>query len=107
MAADFSGVRVHTDTEADALARSVSSRAFTHGQDIYFTSGTYAPTTSAGQHLLAHELTHVVQNQQSRGGGSSGPPLIGAANDHTEVEADRTASRVVSALRRQAGSGKE
>jgi hypothetical protein len=59
---DFSGVRVHTDGEADTVARSLQATAFTHGNDIYFSSGTFDPGSESGQHLLAHELTHVVQN---------------------------------------------
>jgi hypothetical protein len=59
--ADFGGVRVHTGGEADQLNRQLSAQAFTHGQDIYMAAGKYAPGTTAGNRLLAHELTHVVQ----------------------------------------------
>jgi hypothetical protein len=59
--ADFSGVRVHTGDEATQLNRKLSAQAFTHGQDIYLGEGRYAPSSSAGKRLLAHELTHVVQ----------------------------------------------
>jgi Domain of unknown function (DUF4157) len=59
--ADFSGVRVHTDSEAVQMNREVNAHAFTNGQDIYFNSGRYDPDTTQGQRLLAHELTHVVQ----------------------------------------------
>ncbi|MEO0934996.1 MAG: DUF4157 domain-containing protein, partial [Cyanobacteria bacterium J06641_2] len=58
--ADFSGVKVHTDGQADVLNRSLNSRAFATGQDIFFKQGEYQPG-SQGQELLAHELTHVVQ----------------------------------------------
>lgn len=58
---DLSAVRLHTDTEADALARDYRAEAFTVGNDIYFASGRYQPDTPAGLNLLAHELTHVVQ----------------------------------------------
>lgn len=58
---DFSGVQIHTDTKAVQLSRSLGARAFTHGSDIYFNSGEYNPAMSKGKHLLAHELTHVVQ----------------------------------------------
>jgi hypothetical protein len=64
---DFSGVRVHTGAEAARSARSVQARAFTVGQDIVFGGGEYAPGTNAGQRLLAHELTHTIQ-QGNRGG---------------------------------------
>ena len=58
---DFSGVKIHADTEADRLTRSIKARAFTIGQDIFFRQGEYTPGSMQGQELLAHELTHVVQ----------------------------------------------
>lgn len=59
--ADFSGVRVHTDAKADSLNRSLQARAFTTGQDIFFRGGEYNPGSGGGKELVAHELTHVVQ----------------------------------------------
>jgi hypothetical protein len=59
--ADFSGVKVHTDGQSDLLNRSIQARAFTTGQDVFFRSGEYNPGSRGGQELLAHELTHVVQ----------------------------------------------
>lgn len=59
--ADFSRVNIHTGSEADTLNQSLQARAFTTGQDIFFRRGEYTPGTAAGQELLAHELTHVVQ----------------------------------------------
>lgn len=59
--ADFSGVKVHTDSQSDRLNRSIQAKAFTTGQDIFFREGTYDPSTPTGQELIAHELTHVVQ----------------------------------------------
>jgi hypothetical protein len=64
--ADFSGVRIHVDREAAGLSESIQARAFTHGSDIYFGTGGFAPSSRAGQHLLAHELTHVVQQAGGR-----------------------------------------
>jgi hypothetical protein len=58
---DFSGVKVHTGPEAVSMNRSLGAQAFTYGSDIYFNNGKYDPSTSQGQHLIAHELTHVVQ----------------------------------------------
>jgi hypothetical protein len=58
---DFSQVRLHTDDKAGKIARSINAKAFTTGKDIVFNSGQYSPGTSSGKHLLAHELTHVVQ----------------------------------------------
>lgn len=58
---DFSDVRLHTGPRADAAARGVNARAFTLGRDVVFRSGAFQPHTSDGKRLLAHELTHVVQ----------------------------------------------
>jgi len=63
---DFSRVRVHTDAEAAQAAQAVNARAYTVGGDVVFGAGQYAPKTMVGQRLIAHELTHVVQdNSQS------------------------------------------
>lgn len=59
--ADFSAVRIHIDSEADALCKEHQARAFAVENDLYFATGEYQPETSGGKELLAHELTHVVQ----------------------------------------------
>ena len=59
--ADFGRVRVHSDAQSDRLSRSIQARAFTTGQDIFMRQGEYRPQERSGQELLAHELTHVVQ----------------------------------------------
>ena len=59
--ADFADVRVHTGAQADELNRSLQSRAFTLGNDIFFARDQYEPGTTGGQELLAHELTHTLQ----------------------------------------------
>lgn len=59
--ADFSGVKVHTDAQADQLNQSIQAKAFTTGQDVFFRQGEYNPGSRGGQELIAHELTHVVQ----------------------------------------------
>jgi hypothetical protein len=59
--ADLSQVRVHTGSEAVEMNKELNAQAFTHGKDIYFGSGRYNPGSSEGKHLLAHELTHVLQ----------------------------------------------
>jgi hypothetical protein len=64
--ADFSGVRVHTSGEAVQMNKDLRAQAFTHGQDIYLGAGRYEPGTTAGKRLLAHELTHVVQQTGGR-----------------------------------------
>lgn len=61
MGADFSDVRVHTDARADQLNQSLQARAFTTGRDIFFRRGHFTPDNASGQSLLAHELTHTVQ----------------------------------------------
>nr|WP_306465741.1 DUF4157 domain-containing protein [Spirulina major] len=61
MGADFSGVKVHTDDRADQLNQSIQAKAFTTGKDVFFRQGTYQPSSRGGQELIAHELTHVVQ----------------------------------------------
>jgi Domain of unknown function (DUF4157) len=113
--ADFSGVRVHTDAGADGLNESLSARAFTTGNDIYFRQGEYNPGSSSGRELLAHELTHVVQqnpdkiqtksdDEGSQGGctcGASpaaGPQMkftVSQPGDQYEQEADRIANAVM------------
>ncbi|NJR40326.1 MAG: DUF4157 domain-containing protein [Leptolyngbyaceae cyanobacterium CSU_1_4] len=59
--ADFSGVKIHTDAQSDQLSRSIQAKAFTTGQDVFFRQGAYDPGSQSGQELIAHELTHVVQ----------------------------------------------
>ena len=61
MGTDFSSVRVHNSVTADNLNQALNARAFTTGQDIFFRHGEYNPGSSSGKELLAHELTHVVQ----------------------------------------------
>lgn len=86
---DFSQVRVHTDTRATEAARTLNARAFTIGSDIAFAQGSYQPETSAGRQLLAHELTHVVQQgrapeavQRAEGGAM---PLLRSGSRAPEV----------------------
>jgi hypothetical protein len=63
--ADFSGVRIHNGGKAAAMNKALHAHAFTHGKDIYFNTGMYDPRSDTGRHLLAHELTHVVQQGQA------------------------------------------
>jgi hypothetical protein len=64
-AQDFSGVRIHTDQAAVVLNQQLGARALTSGQDIYFNAGEFQPASREGEHLLAHELTHVVQQRDA------------------------------------------
>jgi Domain of unknown function (DUF4157) len=58
---DFSSVKIHTDSNAVQMSRELNAQAFTVGRDIYFNEGKYSPESDSGKHLLAHELTHTVQ----------------------------------------------
>ncbi len=89
---DFGGVRTHTDATAHELNRSVSARAFTTGQDIFFGEGTYDPVSSSGRELLAHELTHVVQQSSPQ---VQRKLTVGDPDDQYEQEADRVAAEIV------------
>ena len=82
---NFSGVRVHTDAGASALNHALSASACTIGQDIFFRDGHYNPGSSPGRALLAHELTHVLQQNN---GPSEGKLGLGTPGDHYEQEAD-------------------
>jgi hypothetical protein len=87
MGYDFTGVRVHTAPESDDLNRQLSARAFTTGQDIFVRQGDYAPHSSAGRELIAHELSHVVQQGTGRVSGG-GRMTVRPAGDAFEQEAD-------------------
>lgn len=63
---DFSQVRIHADGEASQASRSLNAQAFTRGNDIYFGAGRFQPETKPGRQLLAHELTHTIQQTGSR-----------------------------------------
>ena len=91
MGTDFSSVRVHTDVDADALNQNLNARAFTTGQDIFFRNGEYQPGNSNGRELLAHELTHVVQQT----GGLRPKMGLGHPGDKYEQEADQVARAVI------------
>lgn len=64
--ADFTGVRIHTGNTAVQMNRDINAQAFTHGNDVYFNSGKYNPHTPGGGFLLAHELTHTIQQGASK-----------------------------------------
>jgi outer membrane protein OmpA-like peptidoglycan-associated protein len=92
----FENVKIHADARADELSKSVGARAFTTGQDVYFRQGEYQPQTPGGMHLLAHELTHTIQ--QSRGSVSGtdigGGVAVSDPGDSFEREASRVAQTV-------------
>jgi hypothetical protein len=93
---DFSTVRVHTSPAADQLNRTLNARAFTTGQDIFFRGDAYQPASSSGQQLIAHELTHVVQQATGAVGSGSGGMTVNAPGDRFEQEADAVAGSLLS-----------
>ena len=98
LGADFSDVRVHTDATAGESARSVQAHAYTVGSDVVFQSGKYAPDSDSGKRMLAHELTHVVQQ---RSGPVDGTPAAGGIKisnpaDRFEQAAETSADHVMS-----------
>ena len=86
----FQDVRVHQDAQSDVLNRQMTAKAFTTGSDIFLRSD----ASTSDEHLMAHELTHVVQ--QRSGIGNGGPMTAGPADDPLEHEADHTADMVLS-----------
>jgi hypothetical protein len=90
---DLGGVRVHTGSRADVLNRAVHAEAFTTGTDIFFSAGAYRPSTSEGRELLAHELTHVVQQTSGAAGGDA---WVSHPDDAAEVRAREVARSVAS-----------
>ncbi len=93
---DFSRVKVHTDAKAAESARAVNALAYTVGRDVVFGGGQYIPGTTLGRKLLAHELTHVVQQSNASGGLSlQGKLTINPSGDAFEQEADATVERIM------------
>jgi hypothetical protein len=101
---DFSDVRMHNDATAAESARAVNALAYTVGRDVVFGSGQYAPGTAAGERLLAHELTHVVQ-QMAASHSVPGRLNIGPVHDRFEQQADRLAEDVAATPRAPEGAG--
>ncbi|MDQ6720272.1 MAG: DUF4157 domain-containing protein [Candidatus Dormibacteraeota bacterium] len=98
LGADFSDVRVHTDGKATESARSVQAYAYTVGNDVVFQSDKYSPGSESGQRMLAHELTHVVQQRSGPVDGTPAPGGISVSSpsDSFEQAAESTADRVMS-----------
>jgi hypothetical protein len=94
MGQDFSSVNVHTDNQADQLSHQLAAKAFTTGNDIFFRAGEYSPASSSGQRLIAHELTHVVQQGASTPA-VQGKMAVNDPNDQFEAEADHVADTVM------------
>jgi hypothetical protein len=90
---DFGQVRIHADEQAAQTAQALNARAYTIGQEIFFGPGAYAPQSEAGRRLLAHELTHTLQQQ----GASGGVEGVSERGESSEQEARRMAQEVVAA----------
>ena len=94
---DFGHVRVHATSAAEESARAVNAIAYTVGTDVVFGAGQYAPGTTAGKKLLAHELAHVVQ-QGTASSPSGNDVRIDSPNEPGEYEAERVASTIPGAV---------
>lgn len=96
---DLSAVRLHNDTQHNQLASSLNAKAFTVGTDIFFAQGYYKPGTRDGDRLLAHELTHVMQQSAGTVQAKQVEPglHIGEVNDSHEQEANKVADDSMSA----------
>ncbi len=94
---DFSDVRVHTGAKADESAHSINAQAYTVGNDVVFGGGKYQPDTPAGQRVIAHELTHVVQQRSGPVDGTDAPGGIKVSDpsDRFEQAAERTADSMM------------
>lgn len=90
----LSDVRVHTDAPAADAARALGARAFTTGQDVYFGHNAYQPHTPAGRGLLAHELTHTIQQRDAAPGPQRSVEIV-PPDDPLEQQADRAADAAV------------
>lgn len=90
---DFGNVRIHDGPQADRAAASVQARAFTVGRDVVFAAGEHDPGSEGGKRLLAHELTHVVQQRAFSGSFSAAPIRIAPTDDAYEREAELLSSR--------------
>jgi hypothetical protein len=97
LGADFSGVRVHTDAGAAQSAQRLSAQAYTVGDDIVFGQGHYAPDSDSGKRVLAHELTHVVQQRSGPVSGTAmgGGMKVSDPSDSFEQAAEHSASQVM------------
>jgi hypothetical protein len=92
---DFSRVRIYSDSQSAASSRDIGARAYTSGQNIYFSEGQYQPETEEGLRLLGHELTHVVQ-QENGEGLSEGVLEVSSPSDASEREARTNGERILS-----------
>ena len=85
---DFSNVRIHNNSTAIQMNQELGSQAFANGNDIYFNEGKFAPSSKEGQHLLAHELTHTVQQ-----GASIKPKLVQSKSENSASKIDEEVNK--------------
>ncbi|NET58188.1 MAG: DUF4157 domain-containing protein [Symploca sp. SIO2E6] len=97
---DFSGVRVHTDSQAASASSELNAQAFTVGQDVFFGNGHYAPESSSGRQLLAHELVHTLQQQP-------GPPSTFVAEPSTPEQVPTAPEPSLPSLSSQEAGGNQ
>jgi hypothetical protein len=93
---NFADVRIHDDPLAQQSASSLNALAYTSGHDIYFAPGQYKPFSEEGERLLAHELTHVIQQRTGQVTSASTKLSSGSSSDAFELEADRASHAVAS-----------
>jgi outer membrane protein OmpA-like peptidoglycan-associated protein len=91
---NFDDVRVHTGDAAAGSAKDIGARAYTAGRDVVFGGGEFTAGTRSGDRLLAHELTHVIQQTRGAHAGGGGAPTIGGVDDSMEREANKAAEPI-------------
>jgi hypothetical protein len=101
---DLGGVRVHADAAAGRVARGLGARAFAAGSHVVFAEGAFAPLTASGRALLAHELTHVIQQRGAPGARGSG---TGVATPQAAEDDARRSGRAAAAGARASGAARE
>lgn len=97
--ADFSNVNIHTDSKAAEMSDQIGAQAFTHGNDVYFNQGKYDPDSTEGKALLAHELTHTIQQEGANEKEAS-------SSNETAIEKDSDEA-TMSFMQRMLSGGKE
>ncbi|MDX1812802.1 MAG: DUF4157 domain-containing protein, partial [Gammaproteobacteria bacterium] len=101
--ADFTDVKIHTDEKHQQLAKSLNAKAFTSGNNIVFGKNQYAPESQSGKRLLAHELTHVVQQRNGQVSGKNIAPdvKLSQSDSAEEKQADQVAKSVTNSHNNQ------
>lgn len=97
--AKLDGVRIHTDAPAVLLSQALKAQAFTHGSDIFFNEGKFAPDSRSGQHLLAHELTHTIQQGAVQPGAEGGEKDVVNLSPAEDADGYQVRPEIVEAIR--------